>query len=67
MLPRYLAVTAEQIRSVASEVFRPDNRIVLTYLPELPPAESAAATEGESESGSDAAKPESTDEEEVAA
>jgi predicted Zn-dependent peptidase len=39
MLPRYLAVTAEQIRSVAAEVFRPDNRVVLTYLPELPPAE----------------------------
>ncbi|HEX5240919.1 MAG TPA: pitrilysin family protein [Candidatus Limnocylindrales bacterium] len=33
MLPRYLAVTAEQIRSVCAEVFRPENRLVLTYLP----------------------------------
>jgi len=67
MLPRYLAVTAEQIRSVASEVFRPDNRVVLTYLPELPPAGTAAATD--EETGSDRAdeKRETTDEEEVAA
>ena len=34
MLPRYLAVTPEAIRDVAAEVFRPDNRLVLTYLPE---------------------------------
>jgi predicted Zn-dependent peptidase len=33
MLPRYLAVTAEQIRAVCADVFRPDNRLVLTYLP----------------------------------
>ncbi len=33
MLPRYLAVTAEQIRDVCAAVFRPDNRFVLTYLP----------------------------------
>ena len=33
MLPRYLAVTAEQIRGVCAEVFREDNRLVLTYLP----------------------------------
>ncbi len=33
MLPRYLAVTAEQIRDVCAEVFNPDNRFVLTYLP----------------------------------
>jgi len=33
MLPRYLAVTAEQIRDVCAAVFRPDNRLVLTYLP----------------------------------
>jgi predicted Zn-dependent peptidase len=67
MLPRYLAVTAERIRSVAAEVFRPDNRVVLTYLPELPPAETAAATEEETESDGAAEKPETTDEEEVAA
>ena len=36
MLPRYLAVTAEQIRDVCAEVFRPENRLVLTYLPAAP-------------------------------
>ena len=34
MLPRYLAVTPEAIRDAARDVFRPDNRLVLTYLPE---------------------------------
>ena len=34
MLPRYLAVTPEAIRDVARDVFRADNRLVLTYLPE---------------------------------
>jgi predicted Zn-dependent peptidase len=33
MLPRYLAVTSEQIREACAAVFRDDNRIVLTYLP----------------------------------
>jgi zinc protease len=33
-LPRYLAVTAEQIRDVAKAVFRADNRVVLTYVPD---------------------------------
>jgi len=42
MLPRYLAVTAEAIRDVAAEVFRPDNRVVLTYLPEAAPADDVA-------------------------
>ena len=37
MLPRYLAVTPEAIRDVAAEVFRADNRLVITYLPEGPP------------------------------
>ncbi|CAN5778530.1 pitrilysin family protein [soil metagenome] len=37
-LPRYLAVTADQIRDVAREVFRADNRVVLTYVPAAPPA-----------------------------
>jgi predicted Zn-dependent peptidase len=45
MLGRYLAVTPEQIRSVAEEVFRPDNRVVLTYLPALPPAEAMPSDE----------------------
>ena len=47
MLPRYLAVTAEGIRSVAADVFRADNRVILTYLPELAPADSARETEEE--------------------
>ncbi len=33
VLARYLSVTAEQIRDVAAQVFREDNRVVLTYLP----------------------------------
>jgi predicted Zn-dependent peptidase len=36
MLPRYLAVTAEQIREVSAGVFVPDNRLVLTYVPAAP-------------------------------
>ena len=39
MLGRYQAVTAEAIRDVAADVFRPDNRVVLTYLPEQAPAD----------------------------
>jgi predicted Zn-dependent peptidase len=42
MLPRYLAVTADQIRDVCAAVFVPDNRLVLTYVPA-----SAAAQPGE--------------------
>src|SRR4051794_18562762 len=52
MLPRYLAVTPEAIRDVAAAVFRPDNRVVMTYLPEgfdadvkAMPADAPAATE----------------------
>jgi predicted Zn-dependent peptidase len=41
MLGRYLAVTAEQIQAVARDVLGADNRVVLTYLPELPPADEA--------------------------
>jgi predicted Zn-dependent peptidase len=53
-LPRYLSVTAEQIRQVASEVFLPENRVVLTYLPELPPADTAVVdAESESTEGAD--------------
>jgi predicted Zn-dependent peptidase len=36
MLPRYLAVTAEQIRDACADVFVPENRLVLTYLPASP-------------------------------
>jgi len=33
LLPRYLAISAEQIRDAARAVFRADNRVVLTYVP----------------------------------
>ena len=42
MLPRYLSVTPEDIREVAAAVFRPDNRLVLTYLPEAAPRTTSA-------------------------
>jgi zinc protease len=41
MLPRYLSVTAPAIREAAALVFQRDNRVVLTYLPEQPPAETS--------------------------
>jgi predicted Zn-dependent peptidase len=37
-LARYLSVTAEEIQKVAAEVYRPDNRVVLTYMPIAVPA-----------------------------
>ncbi|HEV8516744.1 MAG TPA: pitrilysin family protein [Candidatus Limnocylindrales bacterium] len=33
-LARYLAVDAEEIRALAHDVFRPDNRAVVTYVPQ---------------------------------
>jgi predicted Zn-dependent peptidase len=39
MLPRYLAATPEQIRNAARAVFRVENRLVLTYLPDGPSAD----------------------------
>jgi predicted Zn-dependent peptidase len=52
MLPRYLSVTAEDIRSVSAEVFREDNRVILTYLPELPPADTASESEADADASS---------------
>jgi predicted Zn-dependent peptidase len=40
-LPRYLSVEADQIQAVCREVFRADNRVVLTFVPAA--AEEAAA------------------------
>ncbi len=54
MLPRYLEVTPEAIRQAAADVFRADNRLVLTYLPEEPPA-GADALEDETETGDEVA------------
>jgi hypothetical protein len=45
MLTRYLAVTPEAIRDVAASVFVPDNRLVLTYLPDGPAADSSAMSD----------------------
>jgi predicted Zn-dependent peptidase len=42
MLPRYLSVTPDAILDVARAVFRPDNRLVLTYLPDGPAANTDA-------------------------
>jgi zinc protease len=41
-LDRYLAVGAERIQEVAAEVFRADNRSVITYVPRGSEAEAAA-------------------------
>jgi predicted Zn-dependent peptidase len=67
MLGRYLSITAEQIQAVAADVFRPDNRVVLTYLPELPPADSAANTEDEAEEETEKETADLDADEEVAA
>ena len=64
MLPRYLSVTAEDILEVAAATFRPDNRLVLTYLPETPPADSEAADERAADTDDADAQ---SDDEEVAA
>jgi zinc protease len=52
MLPRYLAVTPIDIVNAARDVFRADNRLVLTYLPDGPAdievaTDDATATENE--------------------
>jgi predicted Zn-dependent peptidase len=54
-LGRYLSVTPERIRDVASAVFRVDNRVVLTYLPEMPVADEGAAPAGTDDRGEEAA------------
>jgi zinc protease len=33
ILPRYLSTTAEEIQAICADVFRADNRVVITYLP----------------------------------
>ncbi|MBA2757579.1 MAG: insulinase family protein [Chloroflexi bacterium] len=62
MLPRYLAVTSAAILEVAGATFRTDNRMVLTYLPSEPPAETDVLKVDDA--GTDAAE---TGDEEVAA
>ena len=44
-LDRYLSVTPAEIQAVAAEVFRPDNRVVLTYMPASGPAARSADEE----------------------
>jgi predicted Zn-dependent peptidase len=43
ILPRYLAVTADDIQRVSAEVFRADNRVVLVYVPTAAAAPTEAA------------------------
>jgi len=45
MLGRMLAVTPAAIQAVAGEVFRADNRVVMTYVPALPPVDAVPAEE----------------------
>jgi predicted Zn-dependent peptidase len=45
ILDRYLATTAEQIQAVCRDVFKPENRYVLTYLPAGAEASDAAGAE----------------------
>ena len=49
MLPRYLAVTPATILEVSASVFVPDNRLVLTYLPNGPAADSEALSDEDTE------------------
>jgi zinc protease len=44
ILPRYLSTTAEEIQAVCADVFRADNRVVLTYVPAGTDAAPDAAT-----------------------
>jgi predicted Zn-dependent peptidase len=53
MLGRYLSVTPEAILEVAAATFRPDNRLVLTYLPETPSADSEANAADERETANE--------------
>jgi predicted Zn-dependent peptidase len=45
-LPRYLSVTADEIRDIARETFREDNRVVLTYVPRNGAAGNGTPAEG---------------------
>ncbi|HWC36724.1 MAG TPA: pitrilysin family protein [Mycobacteriales bacterium] len=42
-LPRVLAVTPAQVREVVADVMRPDNRVVLTFVPAVSDEQEAAA------------------------
>jgi predicted Zn-dependent peptidase len=53
ILARLLAVEAADIRSVAADVFRSDNRVVLTYLPQETPTDSVALPDDAAEAGDD--------------
>ena len=45
MLGRYLSVTPDRIQAVAGEVFRADNRVIMTYVPSLPPVDAVPEDE----------------------
>ena len=67
MLPRYLAITAERIQEVSAATFRADNRVILTYLPALPPAETEAVETEAAAAPPDATTDDAADDQEVAA
>jgi predicted Zn-dependent peptidase len=48
-LPRYLSVTADEIREVARDTFREDNRVVLTYVPRQAEGDGRAEGNGRAE------------------
>jgi predicted Zn-dependent peptidase len=43
VLPRLLAITADDVRKAVSDVMRHDNRVVLTFVPDSPDEQEAAA------------------------
>ena len=53
MLPRYLAITGEQIRDAARAVFRADNRVVVTYVPAEPGDAADDHTAADGDAGAD--------------
>jgi hypothetical protein len=55
LLPRYLSVTAEQIRLIAEQVFVPDNRVVITYVPASADAETDAVARKAAETAAETA------------
>ena len=67
MLGRYLSVTPESILEVAAATFRPDNRLVLTYLPEMPPADSGVVDSRTDETTDAETEKDAEQDEEVAA
>ena len=67
VLPRYLAVTADDILTATREVFQADNRVVLEYVPAGPSADEAAEPVEEPGTHAEDEEPEAAGDEELAA